>query len=141
MENVVSILFFISLLVVLLLALYFLTLGAVGLFAPAKAKSFLLGFAGSAAKHYAELIIRLIAGASIVLQAPNFLYPRVFSLFGWMIVATTLCLLFIPWKWHRRFAEKAVPIALGYLPIISIASLVLGFVILACILQTRIQNY
>ena len=126
--------------IVLLVGVYFATLGAMSLFAPAKAKNFLLGFAGSAFKHYLELTLRLIFGGSLLVQAPHLLYSHVFTLFGWILIATTVCLLLIPWKWHHRFAEKAVPVAIGYLPIIGVASFALGAGLLFCLMQASLAN-
>jgi len=136
MDNFALMLYAVTFVIVLLVGLYFVALGAMSLFAPGKAKNFLLGFAGSAFKHYLELSIRLIVGGSILVQAPHLIYSDVFALFGWIVVGTTVCLLFIPWKWHRRFAEKAVPTAVGYLPIIGVASFALGAGLLACLIQS-----
>jgi hypothetical protein len=116
--------------VVLLFALFLMTLGGLSLFAPAKAKAFLLGFAGSAATHFLEMTLRLLVGVSLVLQAPYLEYPAAFKVFGWMMIGTTLVLLLLPWKLHRRFAEKAVPQALQYLPLVGIVSLALGTALL-----------
>ena len=136
MVNIAAVLDAVTSAIILLVGVYFVTLGAMSLFAPAKAKTFLLGFADSAFKHYLELSIRLIVGGSILVQAPHLIYSDVFTLFGWILIGTTVCLLFIPWKWHRRFAEKAVPIAVGYLPIIGVASFALGAGLLACLIQS-----
>ncbi len=121
--------------ILILVGVYFIALGVTSLFAPAKAKAFLLGFAGSPFKHYLELALRLVVGGSILVQAPHLIYPGAFTLFGWILIVTTVCLLLVPWKWHRRFAEKAVPIAVGYLPIIGVASFALGAGLLFCIMQ------
>jgi len=136
MVDIAAMLYAVTFVIVLLVGVYFVTLGAMSLFAPAKARTFLLGFAGSAFKHYLELAIRLIVGGSILVQAPHLIYSDVFTLFGWILIGTTVCLLFIPWKWHRRFAEKAVSIAVGYLPIIGVASFALGTGLLACLIQS-----
>jgi len=136
MVNIAAVLDAVTSAIILLVGVYFVTLGAMSLLAPAKAKNFLLGFAGSAFKHYLELSIRLIVGGSILVQARHLIYSDVFTLFGWILIGTTVCLLFIPWKWHRRFAEKAVPIAVGYLPIIGVASFALGAGLLACLIQS-----
>ncbi len=126
--------------ILIIVGVYFIALGVTSLFAPAKAKIFLLGFAGSPFKHYLELALRLIVGGSILVQAPHLIYPGAFTLFGWILIVTTVCLLFVPWKWHRRFAEKAVPIAVGYLPVIGVASLALGSGLLFCLMQASLAG-
>ncbi|MBA3354180.1 MAG: hypothetical protein H0U23_17450, partial [Blastocatellia bacterium] len=70
--------------ILIIVAVYFIALGVTSLFAPAKAKSFLLGFAGSPFKHYLELALRLVVGSSILVQAPHLIYPGAFTLFGWI---------------------------------------------------------
>jgi hypothetical protein len=107
-------------------ALFFVALGAASLVAPARASRFLLAFADSPSKHYAELATRFLAGGAFLLAAPYALWPGAFSIFGWILVATTAGLLLIPWRWHHRFARRAVPEALRFLPLVGVATIVLG---------------
>jgi hypothetical protein len=59
-------------------------------------------------------------------------FATVFVAFGWVLLATTAVLLLVPWRWHQRFAQLSVPKAVRYLPLIAIASLLLGsFVVFA----------
>jgi hypothetical protein len=120
--------------VVLLAGLYFVALAAVALLAPARAASFLLGFAGSARLHYLELVLRCIAGAAFVLQAPQMRFGDAFALFGWMLLLTTAGLVLVPWRRHRAFARRAVPYATRHLALVGIASAVLGGLVLAAAL-------
>ncbi|WIT14125.1 hypothetical protein PFX98_11015 [Paucibacter sediminis] len=120
------------LVIVLLTGSYFVGLAVLAVMAPAKARRFLSGFAGSALAHYAELSPRLVAGGAFVLQAPYLLLTDAFSLFGWALVGTTACLLVLPWGWHRRFAQMAVPRALERLGWIAVASFALGCLVLSC---------
>lgn len=119
-----------ALTVVLLTGAYFVALGAAALAAPRAAGRFLLGFAGSAAAHYVELLLRLIVGAAFVVRASAIPWPGVFTLFGWGLLLTTIGLCAIPWRWHRRFAERTVPHALRHLPLLGVASLALGTFVL-----------
>ncbi len=112
--------------VVILVGLYFVILGMAAIFSPARAQGFLLGFADSAAKHYAELSIRFVAGGAFVLHAPQMRYSAIFSAFGWLLLVTTVGLSLIPWRWHDQFARKSVPAALQYLKPIGVASLAIG---------------
>ena len=123
--------------VVVLTGLYLVGLGAVSLVTPAQASRFLLGFAGSATAHYAELLIRLLVGGAFLLHSSHMLFSAVFVLFGWALVTTTAVLAIVPWQWHHRFAQRSVPHALRHLKLVAIASLVLGgFVLAADILAT-----
>lgn len=119
-----------ALVVVVLVALYLLALGAASLAAPTQAVRFLLGFAGSPTVHFAELSLRLVAGAALVLHAPNMRLTFAFELLGWMLVITTAALLLLPWHWHRRFAERAVPRATRHIALVGWASLSFGGLLL-----------
>jgi hypothetical protein len=125
----------IPLAVVAIAALFFVALGAASLVAPARAGRFLLAFANSPSKHYAELAARFLVGGAFLLAAPYVLWPGAFNLFGWVLVATTAGLLLIPWRWHHRFARRAVPEALRFLPLVGVASIVLGGLVLWAVVR------
>ncbi len=63
---------------------------------PARAARFLTGFASSARAHYTEQVLRLIAGAAIVIFAAEMRFPDLFRVFGWLVVLTASGLLLIP---------------------------------------------
>jgi hypothetical protein len=111
---------------VVLVALFMLALGAASLLLPAQASRFLLGFASSPSVHFAEMLLRLVAGAALVQYAPNMHFTSAFSLFGWVLLITTACLLLVPWQWHRRFAQRVVPLFTRYIALIGSVSLTIG---------------
>jgi hypothetical protein len=115
-----------ALFVVIFGGLFFVSLGCVSLLAPTRARRFLLAFAGSPTKHYAELAIRFLLGSAFVFAAPAMLSPVMFRVFGWVLLATTAALLLVPWRWHHRFARRAVPEALRFLPVVGTSSVALG---------------
>ena len=115
--------------------LYFVGLGLVSILTPARAARFLSGFAGSALAHYSELAIRLAVGWAFLQRAQHMPFSRALVVFGWVLVITTIGLLLIPWRWHRRFAQAAVPRALRYLELIGLVSIALGFLLLAATFQ------
>ena len=110
--------------------LFLLALGTASLFAPSVAGRFLLGFAGSPTKHYAELAVRFLVGGALLLAAPGLPFADVFTLFARVLLTTTAGLLLIPWRWHHRFAQQAVPKALRFLPLIGVSSVALGGLVL-----------
>ncbi len=123
----------ITLAVVLLISLYFLVLGATSLIVPDRACGFLLGFVRSAPIHYAELMLRFIAGIALIRHAPHMSASGVFSLLGWMLLVTTICLLVVPWRWHQRFAQQFVPRVTRYIRLIGLTSLIMGSLILVAV--------
>lgn len=120
----------VSLVAVALAGFYLVALSAVSFLAPSRASTFLMGFASSPRAHSAELAVRLVVGCAFVLRAPMTLYPAFFAAFGWLLVGTTAVLVLVPWRWHRAFAQRSVPQALRYLPLVAVASLLLGAFVL-----------
>jgi hypothetical protein len=121
--------------IVVLAGLYFCVLAAVALIVPSRANRFLLGFANSQRVHFIELFTRLVVGGAFVIHAPRMFVPGVFMLFGWVLVITTACLLLLPWQWHHRFAQHAVPRATRYIVFIGIFSLAFGLFILMAVIH------
>lgn len=117
--------------------LYLLTLGATALLRPELAKGFLGGFVSSAATHMLELTLRILAGAALVSAAPRMPATLVLSTFGWVLIATSVVLLILPWKWHQQFAASSVPRAMPYLTFIGIASTAAGAALLAALWLAR----
>jgi hypothetical protein len=109
---------------------YLLGLGVVAFVAPALATRFLLGHAGTAAVHYLELLIRAAVGAAFLIHAPSMRFSAVFLGVGWVLLATTAALVAVPWRWHQRFAQRSVPLAVRFLPLIAAASLLMGSLVL-----------
>ena len=126
--------------VVTLVGLYLIALAAMSLAMPARASGFLMGFASSATAHYAELLVRVVAGFAFIAQAPSAPFPRGFAVFGWLLVGTTAALFLVPWRWHQAFARRAVPQALRYLPLVAIASLLLGAAVIWSMSSARASS-
>lgn len=112
--------------ILLAVTAYFLALGATALLREKSAKRFLLGFAETPARHYAELVVRLLVGGSLLLVAPTAAHATAMSALGWILVISTLAMALMPWRLHQRFAQSAVPKALRYLPLIGVTSLLMG---------------
>jgi len=116
--------------VVAAMGLGLVVMALLGVIAKEPLHRFLRGFATSARAHYAELFVRLIAGASFVIFSPRMHFAEIFRLFGWIIIITSVALLFIPWQWHQRFAGWVIPVVIRYLQLYAFASLALGAFIL-----------
>ena len=119
-----------ALLIVALTGVYFIALSVLSFAAPARASVFLMGFASSAATHYAELLVRMMVGSAFIAASPVVPFQAAFAVFGWVLVGTTAVLFLVPWQLHRKFAERAVPRALRHLRLIAVASLFLGAFVL-----------
>lgn len=116
--------------VVMAAGLWLVALAALVAVAPARAARLLGAFASSARAHYLEQVLRLVAGAALVVHAAEMRFPDFFRLFGWILVATAAALLVLPWRWHRRFGRWAIPLALRHLRLLALGAFALGALIL-----------
>jgi hypothetical protein len=116
-----------------LTALYLLVLGGAALVRPELAKTFLGGFVSSAATHFTELTLRILAGAALISAAPRMIGAPAVNAFGWILVGTSLVLTVVPWRVHQRFAAWSVPRATQHLPLIGVASAAAGCALVAAL--------
>ena len=124
--------------VVLAAGLYLAGLGVALLARPKSASRFLMGHATSGPLHYLELSVRIGVGLAFVHNATAMPLPSLFRGFGWVLVGTSAVLLLVPWHWHRRIAERAVPLALRFTPLLGLSSLLMGAgLLLAAVLGPR----
>lgn len=110
--------------------LWLIGLAAALLFRPAAARGFLGKFASSARAHFTEQLLRLAAGAALVVYAAEMRFPEAFRLFGWVLVTSAAALMLAPWRWHRRFAEWVVPLATRRRWPLALGSFALGAFVL-----------
>lgn len=122
---------------VLATALYLLVLGGAALARPALAETFLGGFVSSATTHFLEIALRILAGLSLVLAAPQMQGTPIISTLGWILIGTSLVLAVLPWRFHRRFAVWSVPRATQHLPAIGIVSTAAGCALLTALWLPR----
>lgn len=115
-----------ALVIVLLFTFFLLVLACLSIFTPKHAVRFLGGFASSAKTHYVEMIIRLIVGIAFIINAPSMLYPKVFMIFGWLLVGSTAILILLPWRWHQLFSQKIASPVIHQVWLIGVASLLLS---------------
>ena len=120
--------------IVVSIGVFLIGLSAVVAVKPMLAQRFLKSFASSSRAHYTEQALRFTAGAAIVVFAPSMFFSYFFKFFGWLIVVTTVGLLLIPWQWHHKFGEWAIPLAIRHLNLYGIGTFVLGSFILYSVL-------
>jgi hypothetical protein len=97
---------------------------------PAVAERFFMSFASSARTHYAEQIVRLLIGASLIIRSGAMLQPKVFWLVGWGIVLSSLVLILTPWQWHDRFGEEVRPRLIRHMKLFAVGLLAFGVLLI-----------
>jgi hypothetical protein len=116
--------------VVVAFGLFLIGLTGVIFAKPALAGRFFLSFARSARAHYTEQAFRLLIGASLVVLSPTMWQAGVFRLIGWAIVATSVGLILVPWRWHHRFGERVLPMIVRHMRLYALGLLAFGVLLL-----------
>ena len=125
--------------VILFFCMFVIGLAIAIVIKPQRAEQFLSSYASSARAHYTEQIARLIVGVAFVVFAPSMWYPNLFNLFGWILIVTTIGLLIIPWQWHHKFGEWAIPLTLRYMKFYALGAVVFGVLIICSLSRVLIS--
>lgn len=96
---------------------------------PAVAERFFVSFASSARTHYAEQVVRLLVGVSLLARSAAMWQPKLFWFVGWAIVLSSLALILTPWQWHHRFGEKVRPMLIRRMKLYAVGLLAFGVLI------------
>ncbi len=111
---------------------------AVGVFAARVfVMRFLMSFASSARTHYTEQVARLLFSASLVVLSPAMWQADVFRVIGWIIFASSLVLILIPWQWHHRLGERMRPMLVRHIRPYALGSFVFGTLLLYGVFAPR----
>lgn len=111
--------------------IFFIGVGFIMLFSPQKARQILRKAGSTNFINYAEITIRMIPAAALILSANISKYPEVFKIFGWFMLCTSLVLYFVPRQIHHRFSLKAANILKPiYFQVISPFAFVIGVAII-----------
>lgn len=91
-----------------------------------KAISFMQGFASSPLTHFFEQILRIIVGAALVAHSPKVAFELFFNVLGWLMILSSVGLILIPWRWHKKFADLVIPTVIQYIYVYATCCLLLG---------------
>ena len=117
-------------LIVVLAGVWLIGLAVAAVAVPERVKLFFDKFASSAFTHFLEMFVRIVVGAALVIYSPQMKLPLVFTVFGWVLLVTTVVLLFVPWKVHRRFADRSLPLVARRMVLFAVVSFFGGIIIL-----------
>ena len=116
--------------VVVAFGLFLIALTGVVFVKPALAERFFLSFASSARTHYAEQVVRLLVGASLVVLSPVMWQAGMFRLIGWAIVISSVVLMLLPWRLHHRFGQRVLPIVVRHMRLYALGVFAFGVLLL-----------
>lgn len=115
---------------VLLAGIWLVGLAVVTFAKPEAVKAFFGKFASSAFTHFLEMLVRLVVGIAFVIYASQMKFALVFAAFGWLLIVTTAVLMFVPWRLHKTFADKSLPMMYKWLAVFGVVSFLGGAFIL-----------
>lgn len=94
----------------ILFGIFFILIGFLMLFKPAKARETLRKAGSTSWIHFGELTIRLIPATALIIYANSSKFPEAFKLFGWFMIGTSFIISLIPKRYHNLFSNKAADI-------------------------------
>ena len=121
--------------IVIAFGIFFIIVGIVMLFAPKKANQILRKAGSNNFINYAEITIRMIPAAALILYADFAKYPEIFKIFGWIMLFTSFILYFVPRQIHHNFSLKSADFLKPlYFQLISPFSFLIGSFLIYCML-------
>jgi hypothetical protein len=96
--------------IVVLFGIFLIMAGFLMLFAPVKARQILRIAGRTNFINYAEITIRMIPAAGLILYAGYSRSPMFFLILGWFMLITSLVLYFVPRQLHHNYSLKAATI-------------------------------
>tara|TARA_R100000935_G_C2823322_1_gene160917 strand:+ start:230 stop:619 length:390 start_codon:yes stop_codon:yes gene_type:complete len=117
--------------IVLVFGAFFILIAFLMLFAPKKVRTILRKAGSTNFINYAEITMRIIPAAAMIVYAEFSKFPLAFKSFGLFMIITSLVLYFIPRKTHHSFSLRSADILKPiYFQFISPLALLIGILII-----------
>lgn len=95
---------------IILFGIFFISVGLLMLLHPKKARAILRKAGSTNFINYAEITIRMIPAAALVIYSDLSKFPEIFKWVGLFMIFTSLVLYFVPKQLHHNFSNKAADI-------------------------------
>ena len=119
---------------VVLFGLFIIGVGFLMLSAPQQARKVLMGAGSTNFINYAEITIRMLPAAALIVYAEFSRYPAAFSVLGWFMLMTSVVLYFVPRKMHHSYSLKSADILKPvYIRFLAPFALVFGSAVIYCV--------
>jgi len=92
---------------IILFGIFFIAVGGLMLFNPQKAGQILRKAGSTNFINFAEITIRMIPAAAMVIFSDYGKFPEIFKIFGWFMIGTSLILYFVPRQYHHQYSLKS----------------------------------
>lgn len=121
--------------IVLLFGLFLVMVGFLMLLNPKKARETLQKAGSTNFINYAEITIRIIPAAAMVIYADYSKFTEFFHLLGWFMILTSAVLYLVPRKLHHAYAMKSASYLKPlYIRFLSLFSFIFGGFIIYCVM-------
>ena len=111
--------------------IFFIGIGGLMLFKPKTARETVRKAGSTNFINYAEITIRMIPAAALIIFSEQSKYPEFFKLLGWFMLITSFVLYFVSRKLHHNFSNKCADILKPfYFQLISPFSIIIGIMII-----------
>jgi len=121
--------------IIIVFGVCFIGAGLLMLLNPCKAREILRKAGSTCLINYAEITLRMIPAAALIVAGHLSKYPLVFSIGGWFMLCTSLVLYFVPRQVHHNFSLKAAQILKPfYFQLIAPFAITIGLLIIDSIL-------
>ncbi len=91
---------------VIVFGIFLIGVGFLMLFSPHKVGAILKKAGSTNLINYAEITIRMIPAAALVVYAGDSKFPDFFKILGWFMLMTSVVLYFVPKSLHHAYALK-----------------------------------
>ena len=117
--------------IIIAFGLFFIAAGFLMLFKPVKVRALVQKAGSTPFINYAELLLRMIPAAALIIYADYSKYPGVFMLVGCIMLITSVILLMVPVSTHHRISARfANFLQPRYFQLISPFSLGFGYALI-----------
>ena len=121
--------------IVILFGVFLIGVGLLMFLAPKKAREYLKKAGSTNFINYAEITIRMIPAAGLVIYSDFSKYPEIFKLLGWFMIATSIILYFVPRSVHHKYALWCADLLKPkYIKLLSPFSILFGVTIIYLVL-------
>ena len=120
---------------IIVFGIFFICVGLIMLFNPIRARQILRKAGSTNFINYAEITVRMIPAAALILAANISKFPEAFKILGWFMLCTSFVLYFVPRQIHHNFSTKAANILKPfYFQLISPFAIGIGILIIYSVL-------
>ncbi len=125
----------ISKFIIIAFGLFFIGCGGLMLLNPVKARAILRNAGSTNFINYAEITLRMVPASALIIYADLSEYPKLFKVFGWFMLVTSLILYFVPRKLHHDFSNKCADrLKPLYFRLIAPFSILIGILIIKSVI-------